>query len=578
MSGLKSRPETSGIPGGKGRSSLLKTVFLSGIILALLILGILAAVSLIRPGDSPPESRGFFQGLRDYDQAPRGSGPEFLSRKLDGLEKEALGVEAYLSVLKRRRALAGADPRFLAQYRESARRAAAAYPYSEPLAAIAAAALVQGRALTAAGAEELGRYLPVLGSGSFYPLRLSLHVLRGDFKDPLTAAETPSLTAVLGGALPRLRGRIPSGAGESLAACLTILKTLEGGAEREEIQGIIAGALGPEASAEFIRFAGEYFYDFREPLRAAELFSRLDTEEDLGRQADALWLAGQYAAAWNIWALLASPVGETPPPARTAARSLYNLALYAAGPEEAAARYKQLLALDFAGDEALSPQAAQSLIYGTIRYSRVENAPLALAVLEEGIKRFPGEALLDLELLKRRGEFQEPDRVVAETWRLLGRYPGAGELYRWAAWYFDFQRRPGETALVLKNAARQGMNAPWISLHEALALIYAGNLYGAEEILRALPPEAAGWEVLANRGRIHEALRAPAAALEYYETAAALARDPKDAARLQVSLARCLRALGRGREIRRVLEYALDLDPGNLKARLELDRLPPGGF
>jgi tetratricopeptide (TPR) repeat protein len=578
MPGLKFRPEIPETLRKKSRGRLLKIIFLSGIILALLVLGALAALSRLRPGDSPPEDQGFFQTLRDYDRAPGGSSPEFLSRKLDKLEKEAQGVEAYLSVLKRRRALARTDPRFLPPYREAARRAAAAYPYSEPLAAIAAAALIRGQALTRA--EELGQYLTVLSSGSFYPLRLSLHILRGDFKDPRTAAEIPSLSTVLGGALPRIRGQIPSGAAESLITCLTILKTLEGGAGAEEIRWGLSEALNPAASPDFLRFAAEYFYDYREPLKAAELFSRLDTEEDFSRQADALWLAEQPAAARNIWTLLAFPAGENSPPASSAAaaRSLYNLALYAANPEEAAARYQQLLAPDPAGNGGPSAAAPESRIYGLIRYSRMVGTPLALAVLEEGIKSFPGNPLLDLELLKRRGEFQEPERLIAETWLLLGRHPGSEELSRWAAWYFDFQRRPGETALVLRNAARQGIAAPWTGLHEALGSIYAGNLSRAEDILRALPPEETGWEVFANRGRIYEALRAPAAALEYYETAAAEVQNRKEAARIQLHIARCLRALGRGREIRRVLEYALDLDPGNLKARLELDRLAPAGL
>jgi tetratricopeptide (TPR) repeat protein len=564
------------------RGPLLKTIFLSGIILALLTLGSLVFVSLIRSRVPAPEVPAFFRSLREYDRVPAGETPETLSRRLDRLETEAQGVEASLSVLKRRRALAKADPRFLSPYREAARRAAVAYPYAEPLAALAAGALIQGQRLNGGGAEEQNRYLSVLNSPDFGSLRVSLHILRGDFKDPRTAAAVPALGAILGGALPRIRGHLSAEAAETLITVLTILKTLEGGAEAAEIQSGLYEALAPAASPEFIRFAAEYFYDYRDPLGAAELFSRLDTEEDLSRQADALWLAGQPAAARNIWTLLASPPAPgapEPPAAGIAARSLYNLALSAANPEEAAALLKRLLALPPASEDASPARRAarQSRVYGIIRYSRMVSPALSLAVLEEGLKTFPGEPLLDLELLKRRGEFQEPDRLIAETWQLLGRYPRNEELYRWAAWYFDFQRRPGETALLLRNAARLGMTAPWTGLHEALGRIETGNPEQAGDILRAIPPEEAGWEVFANLGRIDETVRSPAAALEYYETAAARVRNRREAARIQLHIARCFRALGRDRESRRVLEYALDLDPGNLRARLELDRLEPEG-
>jgi hypothetical protein len=52
----------------------------------------------------------------------------------------------------------------------------------------------------------------------------------------------------------------------------------------------------------------------------------------------------------------------------------------------------------------------------------------------------------------------------------------------------------------------------------------------------------------------------------------------EDAARVQVRIARCLRGLGREAESRRVLDYALDLDPDNLDAALEKRRLENRGI
>jgi hypothetical protein len=51
--------------------------------------------------------------------------------------------------------------------------------------------------------------------------------------------------------------------------------------------------------------------------------------------------------------------------------------------------------------------------------------------------------------------------------------------------------------------------------------------------------------------------------------------DKKAASEIQFRISRCLRALGRSGEIRRVLEYALDLNPDNLNARHELRRISP---
>ncbi|MDR2480615.1 MAG: hypothetical protein LBD48_15055, partial [Treponema sp.] len=231
---------------------------------------------------------------------------------------------------------------------------------------------------------------------------------------------------------------------------------------------------------------------------------------------------------------------------------------------------------------------------GLIRYSRFLDAPRAIALLEankpEEAAPLPGgqpspapvlteiplsiRALTDLEILRRRTEIDETARLLAETWLLAGNYPEAEPLYRWGAWFFDLQRSYGETALLLKNAAHHGFTGQWMNLHEALGLIREGNLDRAESLLTSIPAASAEWASHANLGRILEARRIPAKALEHYETAAAqLAGAPVAASRVQVRIAQCLKTLGRVDESRRVLEYALDLNPENLNARLELHRL-----
>jgi tetratricopeptide (TPR) repeat protein len=169
-----------------------------------------------------------------------------------------------------------------------------------------------------------------------------------------------------------------------------------------------------------------------------------------------------------------------------------------------------------------------------------------------------------------------PDRTAAEAWTLLGRYPGDQRLYRWAAWYFDFQRRGSEGAVLIKTAGYRGIRGPWLDLSAALGDLEAGRLEGAEEKLRSIiqdPGNRPLWQAEANLGLILEARRAPAEALEHYEIAAGRVRDGRAASRLQLRIAGCLRTLGRKEESRRALLYSLDLNPGNLAARLELRRL-----
>jgi tetratricopeptide (TPR) repeat protein len=191
--------------------------------------------------------------------------------------------------------------------------------------------------------------------------------------------------------------------------------------------------------------------------------------------------------------------------------------------------------------------------------------------LEEGTLQ--NHPFLDLELLRRRREAWPVDRIIAETRLLLGRHPEEEGLYQWGAYFFDYQRRYEETVQLLKNAGYHHLDGYWADLHKALALIREGKLNEGEELLKTIPGSAGIWQAPANIARVLEARRAPAAALEYYEIAAAMVKNGKAAAGIQLRIVQCLQALGRSPESRRILEYALDLDPENLNARMELRRL-----
>jgi len=340
------------------------------------------------------------------------------------------------------------------------------------------------------------------------------------------------------------------------------------------------------------RMGAEFFYDHQNPLRAAELFSKLSGERDIARAADALALAGEIPGARNIWLALSSD----PNSSINLSRSLYNLAASSTDKKEEASWLEKLFSAAQKGNASMD----STRIYGVIRYTRLLDTPRSIAVLSETVisgseskKQYP---LLDLELLRRRLETPTgqsaakggsppvtwpPNRAAAEVWLLLGRNPGIEALYEWAAWYFDHQKLYDESSRLLKEAARKGFSGPWIELHRSLALIREGKTAEGEKILKDAASRGAGgsqdWRIFANLGRIQEGRRTVSTAIDYYETAATLALNqrPADntaAAQIQIRLSRCLDTLGRSQESRRALERALELDPDNLNARYELTR------
>jgi tetratricopeptide (TPR) repeat protein len=255
---------------------------------------------------------------------------------------------------------------------------------------------------------------------------------------------------------------------------------------------------------------------------------------------------------------------------------LYNRALTAQSREEQAALLRRLVQ---------QVSATESRQYGLILFSRLFDAPQALAILNA--ERGPGlgpsgitdlhsiDIHIDLEMLKRRTEIDELARVIAEIWLLLDRYPNAEDIYQWGIWYCNLQRNYSENAMLIRNATRHNFSGWWLSFYETLRLIRDGNLNAAETLLATIPTDA-HWAVAANRGRILESRHAPARALESYERALAtvIASGWLDtASRIQFRIAYCLKTLGRIDESRRALEYALDLNEDNLNARLELSRL-----
>jgi len=575
-----------GVPEPKAPSrnaSLLRLTFLSGLLLALLIgaglAGVLVKNNAIERG-LERESE-FHRLLREYDFKSRQileSGSvtaqrrelERLDNDLDRLEKKAEVVESWLSVLKRRRQLANIDYRLEEPYRQSAKRAAQAFPYSEPIAAVAAAAFVHNAAITGAGETYLRETLSLLSGSRYAPMRLSLHVLLGDFNSPEKAAAGLPYGFTVSDYLSASTLEA-----EVIFPDLAILKILAGEIPAAAID--IQAALTAFPSPAIIRLAAEYFYDFGDLIRSAELFSMLPDEEALSRQADALWLAGYTENARTIWAMLAALSAAEQDTKALHNRALYNFALTAQTGEEEAALLERLIQRNTSGDAIRR--------FGLIRLSRLLEPQAALKILNA--EKGPEEPLIELEILKRRTEIGELPRIIAETWLLLDRYPETEDLYQWGAWYFNLQRNYTENANLLRIAARHNFTGYWLDLYGALQQIHDGNFDAADKMLAAVTAENDYWAASANWGRVLESRRAPTRALENYEKAAAMLELDeafteeggrgtavrKNASRVQLRAAYCLKSLGRTEESRRALEYAIDLNPDNLTARMELERL-----
>jgi len=578
----------------------LRITLIAGFVF-LLISGAIITVLYLYERSSTRAARqeeNFNKILSDYDSAFSElafSEREFnlLNAELDRLEKLAVTVESWLSVLKRRRILAVIHQPSAVNYSKSLDNALKAYPSSQPVIAVAAAHLVKNTAINPEIDEQLRNSLELLSDPSYNTLRLALHVILRDFGSPKKADVIPD----------RLVSDITVGntgwaefpGSEIININLAILKVL-----RRDYRGASADiqALLNSPSANALYFAAEYHYDFGDLLRSAEIYSWLSgfeyvpletqyisSDKAMSRQADALYLAGFSDMASAIWNMLAEDLNET---------SLYNLAVTADDRSTYAIWLEKLVNIETISDiNNRNTMAAKQ--FGLIRYSRLHDNSAAINMLQRN-RFFPAQnnPYIDLEINKRSIQGQNPARQLAQTWMLLDRHEKNEDLYKWAAWHFLFQRHFNEIPILLDriDLYDQVEFSLWTDFYKAVQYMLDGRLDTAENILRSIPHNDADWYVYANLGRIYETIRSPVRALEYYELAfARLSRDLfgilpanpyerslqnqnyKNASRIQFRIARCLTVLNRQSEIRRVLEYALDLDPDNLTARLELDRL-----
>ena len=528
----------------------LKLISAAGIVIALILAWILLFYSLTRNLSIYPEkaSQSFHAELEKYD-ASLTETPQSLNQLLLNLEKKARTQEEWLSVLKRRRNLARLDTEFLPAYQKSCGEAVKQYPYSEIMAVMAAESLTQGEIRP----DLVKNYAARITQPVLFPLALGLHALTGNLETPGLAIKIPGIRELLGTEVSSaLRG--------SLLIDEFLLDIISGETREAAIRINNLLRTSPE-SRELLRLGGEYFYDYGNPFRAAELFSRLGGDGYMGRSAEALALAKELPGARNIWTALTSGPASDKDGLRE--RSLYNLAATAADKKEAASWLEKL----FSAPQKTGEEAG---LYAVISYTRLQDTSRSIAILEEANPK--DHPILDLELLRRCLDTWPVDRSTAEVWLLLGRHPGAEALYQWAAWYFDRQKLHEETAQLIKIALQRQMDAPWLRICRSLALIREGNIGEGLKILEA-ENLSGDWRTFANIARIQEGYRSVSAALENYQNAATLADNPRDLSLIQLRISRCLEALARFDESQKALENALELDPENFNARMELWRM-----
>jgi tetratricopeptide (TPR) repeat protein len=551
----------------------LKLVSIIGLILALIISWgmVLFALFWGSPGKATTSDSAFSRELKAYDlfDAPKriieGENPDQIERMLSRLQRNAKTAEEQLSVLKRRRALALIDRRYIISYAKAANQAAEAFTHSPPIAAAAAEAIVLGGAPTENDLALLKNYASRLSQYRFDTLALSVNILAGELDNPARAAALPFFPDLLAADL--------SGFSEKTQRDLLTDEFL-----LRVYSGDVTGAAGRlnnlldmnmnARTPEITRMGADFFYDHDNPLRAAELFLSLDGENDFARAADALALAGEIPGARNIWLALSSESrGEE---SRAGLRYLYNMASSSPSQAEEESWLERLFSHAQRFQSGQNPMDSLS-VYSVIRYTRLLDTDRSIAVLED----MKGNNLLDLELLRRRQSAWPPTRAASEVWVLLSRNNDDEDLYEWAAWYFEHQRLYSEITRLLKEAARKGMSGSWFDLHTSLALIRDGKISEAEKILqsRFRDPALSDWRIAANLGRIQESRRAISSALEYYQAAATLVKDKPSAALVQLRLARCFEALGRMNESYRALELAFELDSGNINVRREFSRI-----
>jgi tetratricopeptide (TPR) repeat protein len=453
------------------------------------------------------------------------------------VRSRGLGVESELSVLKRRRDLAYLLPSYADSYLEGALGCSARFPHSDLAAAtVAEAALgMPGPQAEAVLREHLAR----LDGVAFGALRTFAEARLGSLSRPVSLLSPEPLLAAADAYADHDAALLAVDA--ALSALLSGDALTARGIARDRL------ARPDELPERALRFHAELSFDFGDRRDAAALFSRLPGVEAVLLRADSFHLSGDAASAKEAW-LSAAVEGNR--------IALYNLASASADPAEALAYARRLRS------------AAPDFPEGAVLFSRLASPEEADAALSEA-----DDALTELELIRREAPRLGVDRTLARLWLLANAETGSEETARWGAWYAASNGRLQEAVRLVRSYEKENGPSPWGEFYLGLDAARSGRIDEAEAAFEKAAVESGDWHLAANTAVLSESRRDTREALRRYEIAVSLCAPGPQSADLQLRISRLLTVLGRSADARRVLEYALDQDPGNRRVRAELKRL-----
>lgn len=540
--------------GGRARSGRIGVVRILFFSSALLVVAAAVAVLFLRRArdSSFSSSADIKQVLSRLDAAPAGRNGaaeawELTDRAAAFVAAKGLGVESELAVLKRRRALARSYPdEYAVPYLLAATFSAERFPHADLVAAavVDAALLRPGESASAA----LKAYAPRLDSSSFGALKTLAYARLGETAEPSTVLPSSALLAASAAYVP-----VRPEAAALLAVDAAIAALLSDNALEARTIARDRLSLHDGLSPSVILFLAELSYDFGDRNEASSFFSRLSGAEYALRRADSAYLAADGATAREAWLQAIGGTGTK--------LALYNLASVSADAAEALSYARRLRS--YAAD--FSP--------GVILYSRLAaDDPAGFSSLASAAAA-SRDSLVDLELIRVEARREGYERTMARLWLLMNEHPRSEPLARWASWFAASRGRLPEAMRIVRAYGSENGNPPWTEFYAGLDGALSGRHDEAEKSFERAAAESGDWRLAADTAALYESRRNPREALRRYEIAASLCPAGPDAAEIQLRISRLLSAMGRSADARRVLEYALDQDPGNRRVRTELKRL-----
>jgi tetratricopeptide (TPR) repeat protein len=498
---------------------------------------------------------------------------------LSNAEGNAVSVNDHLSVLKRRRILAKSVSEYQLQYQNAVARILEKFPYSEQISIIAGEALLLNKnELNENDKIALSQYIKNISIRNPIVL-LGFYLFEGQARNLATAKQIPQAAEMYAAAIDHV-GK----AEQPIIAMDTVILQILADNKSGVINLINKYKTSLLEQAHSAWFMAEVLYDFDDPSAAVSFLGIEDypyvNDQSIIRLADSLYRIGDIHDArffWNMFMIPENAQGAVPDASQKASqeaaqnaiheKALYNLASTSQTDEEKKLYLEELFSI------------TPNHVDGRIMYSRLLNHAEAVTFLNQTMTESK-EPRIELELITQNRSFSTPGKTAADIWLLLNRYPANQELYQWASYFFEEMRMYDEADQLEKNAGYNFIDGEWLALQKALQAMRTGEFAQAENLLQNISSESSiesalknAWEVSANLGLIKETQLSFDEAIKYYERALSLCGSNKDQALIQLNMARCFSAVGNSGEARRVLQYAQELDPDNLRVRLELRKL-----